>query len=83
VIEYAAHAMLTMTSSWHQPSAVRGYAIDRAITDPTVLPIPSPNRNTARISEKVYTVAPSISDSRRVHTTSDPSAVTPDSAIVR
>src|SRR5581483_12496734 len=40
-----------------------------------------PTRNTARISAKVYTVAPKCSDSSRVHTTSDASAVIPDSAM--
>ena len=46
-----------------------------------LLPMPSPNRNTARISANVYTVAPNTSESIRVHTTSHASAVMPESAI--
>jgi hypothetical protein len=44
--------------------------------------MPRPTRKTARISENVYTVAPKCSDRIRVQTTSDPSAVRPESAIV-
>ena len=51
-------------------------------TEPTLLPMPSPMRNAARMSENVYVVAPSSSDSRRVQTTSAASAVAPESAIV-
>ena len=43
--------------------------------------MPSPSRNTARINENVYVVAPNRSDSIRVQTTSAPSAVSPDNAI--
>ena len=43
--------------------------------------MPSPMRKTARISEKVYAVAPKSSDSSRVQITSAPSAVRPDSAM--
>ena len=43
--------------------------------------MPRPTRKTARISENVYAVAPKSSDSTRVHTTSEPSAVNPDNAI--
>ena len=50
---YAAHAIAPHNSSWHQPSARRGDAVPRAIAAPTVLPMPRPSRNTARISEKV------------------------------
>ena len=50
---YAAQAIAPHSSSWHQPSAARGDALSRAISDPTVLPMPRPTRNTARISEKV------------------------------
>ncbi len=51
------------------------------MTDPTVLPRPSPSRNAARISENVYVVAPSNNDNRRVHTASAARAVAPDSPI--
>src|SRR5438034_7524809 len=43
--------------------------------------MPSPTRNTARINANVYTVAPKCSDSNRVQTTSDASAVIPDIAM--
>ena len=35
------------------PSASRGRAMWPAMAEPTLLPIPSPSRKTARISEKV------------------------------
>jgi hypothetical protein len=76
--EYAAQAIVAAWSSWHQPSATRGRRASRAIMEPTVLPIPSPARKTDRISEKVYTVPPSISDSRRVQMTSEDSAHSPE-----
>ena len=47
-----------------------------------LLPMPSPTRNTARMIENVYTVAPSISDRSRVQITSAASAEAPESAIV-
>src|SRR5262252_8312130 len=72
---YAVQAMHAHSASWHQPSASRGRATRDAIADPTVLPMPRPKRNTARISENVYVVAPKSSDRRRVHTTSEASAV--------
>src|SRR4051794_3004094 len=53
VSSYAAQATAAHRSSWHQPSARRGDALSRAIVAPTVLPIPSPVRNTARISANV------------------------------
>src|SRR5437867_11806606 len=49
---------------------------------PTVLPIPRPKRNTARMSENVYTVAPKMSDKILVQTTSAARAVIPEIAIV-
>ena len=80
-VAYAAHASVTHSRSWHQPSTTRGCATRRASSAPTVLPMPRPTRNTARINEKVYAVAPNKSDSSRVHTTSAPSADMPDKAI--
>ena len=60
---------------------MRGFDRLRAIAEPRLLPMPSPTRNTARINENVYVVAPNSSESTRVQTTSDPSAVRPDSAM--
>ena len=73
--------MQAQSASWHQPSAARGRATRDAMADPIVLPMPRPNRNTARISENVYVVAPKSSESRRVQITSAASAVNPDSAM--
>ena len=56
-IMYAVQKMPSVSSSCDQPSASRG-RIDRATQDPAVLPIPRPIRNTARMIEKTYTVAP-------------------------
>src|SRR5262245_46940534 len=53
VIEYAAHAIAPVSSSWQTPSANRGCLDVRANADPTVLPRPRPSRNAARISENV------------------------------
>ncbi len=75
--------MPSTSSAWHQPSAVRALAVDRAITEPMLLPRPMPTRNPARISENVYVVAPSSSDRSRVHTTSAASAVAPEMPMVR
>ena len=50
---YAVHAIAAQSSSWHHPSASRGRAMRAAIAEPMLLPIPSPNRKTARISENV------------------------------
>ena len=47
------------------------------------LPIPTPNKKTARMIENVYTVPPKSSDSRRVQITSAPSAAHPDNPIAR
>src|SRR4051794_1143176 len=77
----AVQAMAAVNSHWQAPSAPCADRARRASEDPRPLPIPRPIRNTARISEKVYTVAPSISESRRVQTTSAPSADIPDRAI--
>ena len=52
-------------------------------TEAKLLPMPRPARNTARISEKVYVVAPNNSDSVRVQRTSAASAVMPDEARMR
>src|SRR5215831_817290 len=82
VIEYAAHAIAPVSSNWQTPSARRGFFAVRAMADPPVLPKPRPRRNAARISEKVYVVAPRSSDSRRVQTASAASAVAPESAMV-
>ena len=77
---YAVHAIAAQSDSWHQASATRGRARLRASADPTLLPMPMPVRNTARISENVYVVAPKRSDRLRVQSTSAASAVIPDSA---
>src|SRR4029079_8217268 len=50
---YAVHAIATQSSIWHHPSAGRGRAMRPAIADPRLLPIPSPSRKTARMSENV------------------------------
>ena len=50
---YAAQKIAPHSSIWHQPSAMRGRSRLRASADPMLLPMPMPNRNTARISEKV------------------------------
>ena len=78
-----AHATAAHTPAWHQPSAVAGRARLRASADPTLLPMPRPSRNPARMRENVYVVPPKSSESRRVHTTSAESAVNPESAIAR
>src|SRR5665811_1039216 len=75
--------MAAARSHWQAPRATRADAARRARNAPRVLPIPRPIRNTARINEKVYTVPPSISESRRVQTTSAPSADIPERAIAR
>src|SRR5437867_3429943 len=80
-IMYAVQAIPRVRRSWHQPSASRGFTV-RDTHDPPTLPIASPIRNTARMMENTYTVAPSIIPMRRVHTTSAPSAHAPDTAIV-
>src|SRR3954454_10719566 len=77
----AVQAMAAVRSHWQTPSATRADAAPRARKAPRVLPIPRPIRNTARIKEKVYTVPPSISESRRVQTTSAPNADIPERAI--
>src|SRR5713101_545695 len=79
---YAVHAIAPQSSTWHTPSATRGRLIARPIADPRLLPTPRPIRNTARINENVYTVAPKRSDNSRVHTTSAARAVMPESAMV-
>src|SRR4051794_28664141 len=75
--------MAAVRSHWQAPSAASADAARRARNAPRLLPIPRPIRKTARIKEKVYTVAPSISESRRVQTTSAPSADIPERAIAR
>ena len=79
----AVQAMAAVRSHWQAPSATRADAARRARNAPRLLPIPRPIRNTARIKEKVYTVPPSNSESRRVQTTSAPSADIPERAIAR
>src|SRR5688572_26819745 len=81
LVAYAAHASDAHSPTWHQPSAKRAFVPPRASAAPRLLPIPRPTRNTARMSEKVYVVAPSSSDSIRVQTTCAPSAVSPDKAM--
>src|ERR1051325_9070793 len=77
----AVQAMPAASESWHHISATRGRTIPRASSAPALLPRPSPIRKTARMIENVYTDAPSMSERSRVHTTSAPSALIPDSAI--
>ena len=50
---YEVHAIAAHSSIWHQPSARRGRSTRPASAEPMLLPIPSPKRKTARISEKV------------------------------
>ena len=78
---YAVHAIAAESPNWHNAKATRGRSVSRATIDPSVLPMPRPARNTARINENVYTVAPSINDSSRVQTTWAASAVMPDNAM--
>src|SRR5205814_10559511 len=49
----AVHPTPAAARNWHRPRATRGRMEDRAISDPALLPIPNPTRNTARITEKV------------------------------
>src|SRR3954449_13017914 len=77
----AVQAMAAVRSHWQAPSATCADAARRARNAPRPLPIPRPIRNTARIKEKVYTLPPSNSESRRVQTTSAPSADIPERAI--
>src|SRR5215471_7159373 len=79
----AVQAMAAVRSHWQTPSATRADATRRARDAPTLLPIPRPVRNTARIKEKAYTVPPNINESRRVQTTSPPIADIPERAIAR
>src|SRR5262245_4690653 len=73
--------MQTHSATWHHPSAARGRSSRDDSTEPALLPMPSPNRNTARMRENVYVLAPKRSDSIRVQITSAARAVMPDSAI--
>ena len=50
---YADQAMAPASSICTQASARRGRAMLRDSAEPTLLPMPRPKRNTARISEKV------------------------------
>src|SRR5262249_40866023 len=61
----------------------RGLIRLRASAAPMLEPIPNPTRKMARMIEKVYVVAPSVSDSNRVQTTSADMAVMPERAITR
>src|SRR5271165_5003134 len=79
----AVQAMAAVRSHWQAPSATCADAACRASNAPRLVPIPRPIRNTARIKENVYTVPPSTSESKRVQTTSAPSADIPESAIVK
>jgi hypothetical protein len=49
----AAHTTARPASAWADASATRGCRRRRDIADPTLLPIPRPARNTARMIEKV------------------------------
>src|SRR5580700_5682098 len=77
-IMYALHAVPSASSNWQQPSARRGRTI-RERYDPIQLPSAMPIRNTERMIENTYTVAPISMPIRRVHTTSAPRALAPES----
>src|SRR5262245_17338879 len=49
----ALQAIAAASSSWHQPRAILGGNLPRERNEPTLLPIPNPTRNTARMMEKV------------------------------
>src|SRR5262249_28774732 len=83
VTMYDVHAKHAQSINWQKPSATRGRFKPRAIADPRLLPIPRPTRNTARIIENVYVVAPKMSERFRVQITSAASAVRPDNAVTR
>ena len=53
VITHAVHATAPASSNWHTPKASRGRRATRASNAPTLLPSPSPARNTARMIENV------------------------------
>ncbi len=78
---YALQAMAPTLSIWHQPRASRGRATVRAISAPRLLPIPRPMRNTPRMIENVYVLAPNSRLSSRVQITSAASAQKPESAM--
>src|SRR5688572_612144 len=69
LVAYAAQASAMHNPTWHQPSAKRAFVPPRAIAAPRLLPMPRPTRNTARMSENVYVVAPRRSDNIRVQMT--------------
>ena len=66
VIIHATQAAVAANNIWQKPSNSRGRVVVRDKNEPALLPIPSPIRNTARMIENVYTVAPNISDNKRV-----------------
>src|ERR1700730_10411437 len=74
----AVHPTPAAARNWQTPSATRGRTTDLAAKAPALLPIPNPTRNTARINENVYTVAPIMVASSRVQTTSAPRAHMPE-----
>src|SRR5687767_3555460 len=78
---HAVQAIARPSNPWQTPNASLGRSITRATTDAAELPIPRPNRNTARMIENVYTVPPRISDSSRVQITSAPNAQNPEIAM--
>ena len=49
----AAQAMAAARSHWQLPSVRGPGGARRATTAPTLLPMPNPTRNTARIKEKL------------------------------
>ena len=78
-----ASAIAAVKPIWHHASASFGCLTLRPSIEPTLLPMPSPNRNTARMSENVYVVAPKSNERSRVQMTSAASAVKPDNAMTR
>ena len=80
---HAVQAMAATSSSCAYPRARTGSLVRRSMPDPTPLPTEMPHRNTPRMIEKVYVVAPISSVKSRVQTTSAPSAVIPDRPMIR
>ncbi len=74
----ALQAIAPTFSNWHHPSATRGRAMFFAMSEPRLLPMPSPMRKTPRMSENVYVLAPNNRLRMRVQTTSAASAQKPD-----
>ncbi len=70
------------SKTWHHPSASSRPRSLRDEREPLPLPSARPIRNTARMMENTYTVAPISMPMSRVQTTSAPSALAPESPMV-